>query len=80
MEVAVKRFAEVKSLNDELEQLKDSLETRKLLDRAKGILMTAHGMTEQEAYRRMQQFSMAKRISLKELAESIIEAAEKRKK
>ena len=65
MEVAVKRFAEVKSLNDELEQLKDSLETRKLLDRAKGILMTAHGMTEQEAYRRMQQFSMAKRISLK---------------
>ena len=79
MEVAVKRFAEVKSLNDELEQLKDSLETRKLLDRAKGILMTAHGMTEQEAYRRMQQFSMAKRISLKELAESIIEAAEKRK-
>ena len=79
MEVAVKRLAEVKSLNDELEQLKDSLETRKLLDRAKGILMTAHGMTEQEAYRRMQQFSMAKRISLKELAESIIEAAEKRK-
>lgn len=79
MEVAVKRFTEVKSLNDELEQLKDSLETRKLLDRAKGILMTAHGMTEQEAYRRMQQFSMAKRISLKELAESIIEAAEKRK-
>ena len=79
MEVVVKRFAEVKSLNDELEQLKDSLETRKLLDRAKGILMTAHGMTEQEAYRRMQQFSMAKRISLKELAESIIEAAENRK-
>lgn len=79
MEVAVKRFTEVKELNDELEQLKDSLETRKLLDRAKGILMTVHGMTEQEAYRRMQQFSMAKRISLKELAESIIEAAEKRK-
>lgn len=79
MEVAVKRFDEVKRLNDELEQLKESLETRKLLDRAKGILMTVHGMTEQEAYRRMQQFSMAKRISLKELAESIIEAAEKRK-
>ena len=66
-------------MNDELERLKDSLETRKLLDRAKGILMTAHDMTEQEAYRRMQQFSMAKRISLKELAESIIKAAEKRK-
>ena len=40
--------------------------------------MAAHGMTEQEAYRKMQQFSMAKRISLKALAESIIAAAAKR--
>ncbi len=78
MEIAYKRFTEMKSLNAELEQLKESLETRKLLDRAKGILMTAHGMTEQEAYRKMQQFSMAKRITLKALAESIIAAAEKR--
>jgi response regulator NasT len=78
MEIAYKRFTEMKSLNAELEHLKESLETRKLLDRAKGILMTAHGMTEQEAYRKMQQFSMAKRITLKALAESIIAAAEKR--
>lgn len=78
MEIAVSRFAEMQKLNAELLQLKDSLETRKLLDRAKGILMAAHGMTEQEAYRKMQQFSMAKRISLKELAESIIAAAAKR--
>lgn len=78
MEIAVSRFAELQQLNEELSELKESLETRKLLDRAKGILMTAHGMTEQEAYRKMQQFSMAKRISLKQLAESIIAAAEKR--
>ncbi len=78
MEIAVNRFAQVQKLSAELDDLKDSLETRKLLDRAKGILMTAHGMTEQEAYRKMQQFSMAKRISLKELAESIIAAAAKR--
>lgn len=78
MEIAVKRFNEVQALNAELGELKESLETRKLLDRAKGILMTAHGMTEQEAYRKMQQFSMAKRISLKELAESIIAAAARR--
>ena len=78
MEIAESRFREMQTLNDELFQLKDSLETRKLLDRAKGILMTAHGMTEQEAYRKMQQFSMAKRISLKQLAESIIAAANKR--
>lgn len=78
MEIAEKRFQEMQSLNAELQQLKDSLETRKLLDRAKGILMAAHGMTEQEAYRKMQQFSMAKRITLKALAESIIAAAAKR--
>ena len=71
MEIAAKRFQEMHKLNE-------SLENRKLLDRAKGILMAAHGMTEQEAYRKMQQFSMAKRISLKELAESIIAAAAKR--
>ena len=78
MEIAQKRFMEMQKLNMELAQLKDSLETRKLLDRAKGILMAAHGMTEQEAYRKMQQFSMAKRISLKAFAESIIAAAAKR--
>lgn len=78
MEIAASRFAEVQALNAELDNLKETLETRKLLDRAKGILMTVHGMTEQEAYRKMQQFSMAKRISLKELAESIIKAANKK--
>ena len=78
MEIAEKRFLEMQKLNAELAQLKDSLETRKLLDRAKGILMAAHGMTEQEAYRKMPQFSMAKRISLKALAESIIAAAAKK--
>ena len=79
MEIAASRFAEMQQLSAELDDLKESLATRKLLDRAKGILMTAHGMTEQEAYRKMQQFSMAKRISLKELAESIIKAANNRK-
>lgn len=79
IEVAVSRFAEIEKLNKELENLKESLETRKLIDRAKGIIMTAHGLTEQEAYRKLQQFSMAKRISLKELAESVIRAAEKNK-
>lgn len=78
MEIAFSRFAQMQQLNQELLYLKDSLETRKLVDRAKGILMTAHKITEQEAYRKMQQYSMAKRISLKALAESIISAAEKR--
>lgn len=78
MEIAVSQFEQMQKLNEELLKLKDSLETRKLLDRAKGILMAAHGMTEQEAYRKMQLFSMSRRISLKQLAESIIAAAAKR--
>lgn len=78
MEIALSRFTELQQLNQELLDLKDSLETRKLVDRAKGILMTAHKISEQDAYRKMQQYSMAKRMSLKALAESIISAAEKR--
>ncbi len=80
MEIAVSRFAEIQTLNKEVGNLKESLETRRLLDRAKGILMTVHGMTEQEAYRKMQQYSMSKRITLKELAERIIVADKKRTK
>lgn len=79
MEIAFSRFNELQQLNQELLDLKDSLETRKLVDRAKGILMTAHKISEQDAYRKMQQYSMAKRITLKALAESIIKAAEKKK-
>lgn len=80
VEVAVSRFRAWQELGRELDELKESLATRKLVDRAKGILMAAHQMTEQEAYRKMQQFSMAKRISLKKLAEEIIAADEKYRK
>ena len=75
MEIAISRFEEIKALGDELGLLKASLETRKLLDRAKGILMTAHGFSEQEAYRKLQQYSMNRRISIKELAEAVIASA-----
>jgi len=79
IEIARSRFAEIKTLGEELDYLKESLETRKLLDRAKGILMAAHNITEAEAYRKMQQYSMNRRTTLKELAEAIIAAAAKRK-
>lgn len=78
MQIAMSRFAELQELNAELEKLQETLETRKVVEKAKGILMSTHSMTEQEAYRKMQQFSMAKRISLKALAESIIAAANKK--
>jgi len=79
MEIAYARFKDIRALGLELESLKSSLETRKLLDRAKGILMDAHGFTEAEAYRKMQQYSMNQRITIKQLAETIISAAAKKK-
>ena len=77
IEIALSRFGEMQELEKELEDLKHSLETRKILDRAKGILMDAHHLNESEAFRRIQQYSMAKRISIREVAEAIIHAATK---
>ena len=77
IEIALSRFGEMQELEKELEDLKHSLDTRKILDRAKGILMDAHHLNESEAFRRIQQYSMAKRISIREVAEAIIHAATK---
>jgi response regulator NasT len=78
MEIAISRFQEFMELEKELEDVKGSLETRKILDRAKGILMDAYQLTEQEAYRRIQQYSMSKRKSIREVAEAIISASGKK--
>lgn len=79
MQVAIARFKGYQKMDSELAGLRESLETRKLLDRAKGILMAAHGFTEDEAYSKMRQYSMNRRITLKELAEAVIASAEKKK-
>lgn len=79
MEIAISRFQEFMALELELQELKNSLETRKTLDRAKGILMDAYNLTEQEAFRRIQQYSMSRRKSIKEVAEAIIDAAKKKR-
>lgn len=79
IEIALSRFQEFAELERELEDVKNSLETRKILDRAKGILMDAYNLSESEAYRRIQQYSMSKRKSIREVAEAIIDAAIKKK-
>lgn len=79
IEIALSRFQEFAELERELEEVKNSLENRKILDRAKGILMDSYNLSENEAYRRIQQYSMSKRKSIREVAETIIEAATKRK-
>ena len=75
IEIALSRWEEMQGMEQELGKLKESLETRKLVDRAKGILMAAHKLSEQEAYRRIQRYAMMKRLSIKEVAEAIVKAA-----
>lgn len=79
MEIALSRFKEFAELERELEEVKNSLETRKVLDRAKGILMDAYNLTESEAYRRIQQYSMAKRKSIRDVAAAIVESATRKR-
>lgn len=79
IEIALSRWQEMKELEQELEETKDSLEFRKTLDRAKGILMDAHNISESEAYRRIQRYSMMKRKTIKEVAEAIVRAGLRKK-
>lgn len=79
IEIAISRFQEFMELERELEDVKNSLETRKILDRAKGILMDAYNLTESEAYRRIQQYSMSKRKSIGDVAQAIVDAAIKKR-
>jgi AmiR/NasT family two-component response regulator len=72
LELALARFAEFRALQDEVGNLTEALETRKKVERAKGILMDTQGMTEAEAFRKIQKMSMNTRKPMKEVAEAII--------
>ncbi len=76
IQVAAARFAEHKRLRDELKEAKSELVERKLVDRAKGILIADHGYSEPEAYKRMRSMAMSKGKRLAEIAEAIILAKE----
>jgi two-component system, response regulator PdtaR len=76
LEVAAQRFGEAEQLRLEKEQLLTSLETRKLVERAKGIFMRRLDLDEPEAHKRLQQESQKRRISLADLAKKIIESEE----
>jgi AmiR/NasT family two-component response regulator len=78
IEVAMARFSEFRALEKEVGDLKEALETRKLVDRAKGILMDTQGLTEAEAFRRIQKMSMNKRRPMKDVAEAVILAHQTR--
>jgi two-component system, response regulator PdtaR len=72
IEVARARYDQVVALEKEVGELEDALETRKVVDRAKGLLMEREKMTEAEAFRAIQKVAMNQRKTLKEVAEAII--------
>jgi response regulator NasT len=75
MALATARFAEASALALEVEDLEGRLETRKVVDRAKGILMS-RGMSEPDAFKRLQKLAMDKRKTLRQIAEAVVLASE----
>jgi response regulator NasT len=76
IEVAVRRFEEQEKLSAEKRELEQTLETRKLVERAKGIFMKRLGLDESEAHKRLQQESQKRRMGIAELARKVIESEE----
>jgi len=72
IELALGRFKEISNLKQETEMLRQSLETRKLVDRAKGLLIDNYGLKESDAYRYLQKKAMEDRTTMKAVAEDIL--------
>ncbi len=72
IEVALARFREFKAIEKELTDTRNILETRKIVERAKGVLMDTQGLKEAEAFRKIQKLSMNTRKSMREVAEAIL--------
>lgn len=73
LEVAISRFKQMNALRDEVSDMKERFETRKHVDRAKGLLMENIGMTESEAFSWIQKTSMNKRRTMREVADAVID-------
>jgi len=73
IEVALGRYAELRSLEAEVEDLSERLEARKVIDRAKGILMDQHGLREQDAWRFLQTEAMNRRSKVHEVARLVVD-------
>jgi response regulator NasT len=72
IEMAVSRFAEIGQLEQEVADLSERLETRKAVDRAKGVLQKELGLTEPEAFRWIQKTAMDLRLSMREVADGVV--------
>jgi response regulator NasT len=76
IEVALARYHEFRTMQAQLQDIQETLETRKLVERAKGLLMDSQGLKETEAFRKIQKASMNSRKSMREVAEAILLAHE----
>jgi response regulator NasT len=76
IEIAMARYQEFLEMDKQIADLKEVLDTRKIVERAKGILMDTQGLKEAEAFRKIQQLSMNTRKSMKEIAQAIMLANE----
>ncbi len=72
IELAFAHAEEIEGLKEEVEDLKETIENRKVIEKAKGILMRKHGLSEPEAFRKMQKLAMDKRKSMRQVAEAIL--------
>ncbi|NCO66578.1 MAG: response regulator [Candidatus Aquicultor secundus] len=72
IEVARSRFLEMKELGGQVKGLEERLEARKIVERAKGVLMKEHGLNEADAFKQLQKWSMDKQLSLKQVAETVL--------
>jgi AmiR/NasT family two-component response regulator len=72
IEMATSRFAEIRALEAEVTDLRERLEARKLIERAKGVLMTSHQLSEPEAFRWIQRAAMDNRTSMRAVAELVL--------
>ena len=72
IEIALARFQEYREMATKVSDLEERLATRKVVEKAKGLLMQKQGLTEQEAFRRIQKLSMNNRKSMREVAEAIL--------
>ncbi len=77
IDIALSRWGELMALESDVADLADRLETRKAVDRAKGVLMSKLKITEAEAFRFIQKSAMDRRLSMREVADAVIESMEK---
>ncbi len=76
LDVAIERFRRHESLKAELREMKSTLDERKLVERAKGILMEKRGVTENEAYKTLRTMAMSRSVKIQEVARRVIDMAD----